>query len=48
MVEDKIKLGYLVAAPELRCDETVTAYQGDMETAVDYAAFLIDWCGSPK
>lgn len=33
MVEDKIKLGYLVATPELRSDETITAYQGDMETA---------------
>jgi len=33
MVEDKIKLGYVVATPELRVDETVTAYQGDMETA---------------
>jgi sugar phosphate isomerase/epimerase len=33
VVENKIKLGYLVATPELRSDETVTAYQGDMETA---------------
>lgn len=33
MVEDKIKLGYVVATPELRIDEKVTAYQGDMETA---------------
>jgi hypothetical protein len=31
MVEDKIKLGYLVATAELRIDEKVTAYQGDME-----------------
>jgi sugar phosphate isomerase/epimerase len=33
MVEDKIKLGYFVATAELRIDEKVTAYQGDMETA---------------
>jgi hypothetical protein len=33
MVEDKIKLGYLVATAELRIDEKVTAYQGGMETA---------------
>jgi sugar phosphate isomerase/epimerase len=33
MVVGKIKLGYLVATPELRKDENVTAYQGDMETA---------------
>jgi len=33
MVEDKIKLGYLIATAELRIDEKVTAYQGDMETA---------------
>lgn len=33
MVENKIKVGYLVATPELRIDENVTAYQGDMETA---------------
>ena len=33
MAEGKIKLGYFVATPELRIDETVTAYQGDMQTA---------------
>ncbi|MGD8523515.1 MAG: hypothetical protein PVF56_20370 [Desulfobacterales bacterium] len=33
MPEDKIKLGYFVATPELRIDEKVTAYQGDMEAA---------------
>ena len=33
MVENKIKLGYLVATAELRIDEKVTAYQGDMEAA---------------
>jgi sugar phosphate isomerase/epimerase len=33
MAEDKIKLGYFVATAELRIDEKVTAYQGDMETA---------------
>jgi len=33
MAEDKIKLSYFVATPELRIDEKVTAYQGDMETA---------------
>ena len=33
MVENQIKLGYLVATAELRIDEKVTAYQGDMETA---------------
>jgi len=33
MVGGKIKLGYLVATPELPIDEKVTAYQGDMETA---------------
>ena len=33
MVENKIKLGYFVATAELRIDDKVTAYQGDMETA---------------
>ena len=33
MAEERIKLAYLVATPELRVDETVTAYQGDMEAA---------------
>jgi hypothetical protein len=33
MAEDKIKLSYFVATPELRIDAKVTAYQGDMETA---------------
>jgi len=34
MVKTKrIKLSYLVTTPELRIDEAVTAYQGDMETA---------------
>lgn len=33
MQKDGIKLGYLVATAELRIDETVTAYQGDMATA---------------
>jgi len=33
MEEDQIKLGYVVATPELRIKENVTAYQGDMETA---------------
>jgi sugar phosphate isomerase/epimerase len=33
MAEDKIKLAYFVATPELCIDEKVTAYQGDMETA---------------
>ena len=33
MTENKIKLAYFVATPEIRIDETVTAYQGDMETA---------------
>ena len=33
MAEDRIKLGYVVATPELRIKENVTAYQGDMETA---------------
>jgi hypothetical protein len=33
MPEDKIKLGYFVATAELRIDEKVTAYQGNMETA---------------
>lgn len=28
-----IKLGYVAATPELRRDESVTAYQGDTETA---------------
>jgi len=33
MVEGTIKLSYFVATAELRIDEKVTAYQGDMETA---------------
>jgi sugar phosphate isomerase/epimerase len=33
MAEGKIKLAYFVATPELRIDDKVTAYQGDMETA---------------
>ena len=37
MVEDKIKLGYFVATAELRIDEKVTAYQGDMERSFNAA-----------
>lgn len=33
VTENKIKISYLVATTELRIDEKVTAYQGDMETA---------------
>lgn len=33
MVERAIKLGYIVATPELRVAETVTAYQGDLDVA---------------